>query len=536
MNERLIQNIFKLALAFFLYYSGILSLFLRFLCKKGLYVFNYHNFNTFVNDYRRFGSIFRSKYGKNFERQILFYEKYFYRIQDFDLKRNPSQNLSYLLTFDDGYKDNFDIAFPILKKHAVPSIFLITTGFIGSDSLLWHDRVRLFFETRGGGDIYQAMRLKKECKRTLGELKKATPEERTEYSKNLDLGGQKNSRLMMNWKEVRQAFNQGIMIGSHTHSHAILAGLNEDQQREEIVHSTEAIKKNLLFNPRFFSYPQGDKGSYEENSIKTLKQAGLEYAFTADNGINGKYTSPYLLKRIGINPSDPVPLVALKAAFAGLGEKDLSDSIKKNRATLTQYGPYNFMKRMIKKIIRVLGIHLETYYLLHRYLDEEIKSHNAKKEVEIIDLTPQDLEDSQLFNTYPELKKEIFRNRFSSHDYQPFGAKMNGRLVYVTWTATDYLRIEAIGFQKRLGRGEGALVDSFALPDARGLGLHTLMNGHRLNKLRERGVGKAYVAVLAENRPALKAQLKYGFKQGERITWFKWGRLERHLIREISFS
>jgi peptidoglycan/xylan/chitin deacetylase (PgdA/CDA1 family) len=536
MNERLIRNFIKLTAAVFLYYSGVLYLFLRFVSRNGLYVFNYHGFNTFVNDYWKSGSLFRSNYKRNFERQILFYNKHFQRSRDFSLKRNLLGERSYLLTFDDGYKDNFDIALPILKKYEVPAIFLVTTGCIGSDGLLWHDRVRLFYEMKERKGIYRAAKVKKQCKKALGELKKASPEKGTEYFKSLESAGQKHPRLMMTWEEVRQAHKQGIMIGPHTHSHPILAGLNEDQQREEIGRSVEAIKKNLGFSPRFFSYPEGGKQSYGDATIRALKQARIEVAFTIENGINSEDTPPYLLKRVGICPSDPVALVALKVAFACLKESKLRSAVKGTRAMLSEYGAYNFLKRMTKRTIRVLGVRLETYYLLHRSLNGEIKGHKAKSEVEVIDLTLKDLEESRLFYTYPPLKREIFRKRFSNRDYQPFGVKVNGRLVYVTWTQTDHVNIEAIGFRKKLNGGEAALVDSYALPEARGLGLHTFMNGHRLNKLREKGVGKAYVAVLAENRPALKTQLKYGFTQGERLTWFKWGRLERRSTKEISFS
>jgi len=536
MNEQFIKNCFKLAIAFLLFYSGILSILLRFLCKKGIYVLNYHNFNTFVNDYWRFGSLFCSKYGHSFERQILFYEKHFHKIQSFNLKENSLKKPAYLLTFDDGYKDNFDIALPVLRKYSVPTVFLITTAYIGTDNLVWHDRVRLFYEKKKRKNAFQAMRLKKLCKKKLNALKRATPEEQAKWLKDMETGGEKNCGLMMNWEQIKQAFQAGVMIGSHSHAHSALARLSYDQQFEEIARSSELIKRHLLFTPRFFSYPQGDNDSYEEKTVKALKQAGIEYAFTIENGINDEYSSPYYLKRIGICPSDPVPIIALKVVLAALGECSLRNFIKKGAILLKQYGSYNFARRTAKNIIKRFGIHLETYYLLHRYLDENIERLGIKEGVEIADLSYQDLEESQFFDLFPPMKKEIIRKRFFSPDYQPFGAKIHGRLVYITWIANNDLRIEAIRFHQKLAKGESVLVDSFAHPDARGLGLHTLMNGYRLNKLRQKAVKKVYAAVLAENRPALRTQLRYGFKNGEKITWLKWGRWERYFTREISFS
>lgn len=312
MNEHLIRNIFKIIISFLLYYSGISFFILKLFLKKGLYIFNYHCFNTFTNDYWKFGSIFSSNYEDNFERQIIFFNKYLKKIENFNLKDNTYKNPIYFLTFDDGYKDNFNVAFPILKKYSIPTIFFITTSVVGSDSLLWHDRVKQYYENKERKNIMSSISLKRKCKKRLNELKQMKNDE---FISNLNkiMKFQSNGlRMMMNWSELKQSYKQGIMIGSHTHTHPILAKLDFNQQKEEIESSLQMIEKKLEYIPIFFSYPGGSKESYDKDTINILRECGIKYSFTACHGINNKFTSPYHLKRIGINPSDPIPILAIK--------------------------------------------------------------------------------------------------------------------------------------------------------------------------------------------------------------------------------
>ena len=97
--------------------------------KKSLYfVFNYHSFSKYNNYYINVGSILETGYKENFDKQVRFFKKHFlfkYPKEFFSLKE-PLHAV--LLTFDDGYKDNYDIAFPILSKHKIKSIFFIVSS------------------------------------------------------------------------------------------------------------------------------------------------------------------------------------------------------------------------------------------------------------------------------------------------------------------------------------------------------------------------------------------------------------------------
>lgn len=148
MNHCIFKNLFKLMIASLLYYSGISIFFLKRKASKGLYVFNYHNFSTFLNSYWTFGSLFETSYQKNFNKQIKFYTKYFKRFPLHNPQGCNLKNRFFMLTFDDGYKDNHTIALPIMIKYRIPSIFFVTTSVIGSHEKLWFDRIRFGYEKK----------------------------------------------------------------------------------------------------------------------------------------------------------------------------------------------------------------------------------------------------------------------------------------------------------------------------------------------------------------------------------------------------
>jgi len=319
MNGHLFRNLLLHMLAFVLHYSGLGRGIWKLVRVPGLYIFNYHGFNTFLCDYRRFGSLFESGYQGRFDRQMRFFKRRLAPIKDFPPRKSELAAFTFCVTFDDGYRDNHSIALPILVKRRIPAVFLVTTGVIGTNDLLWYDRFRWDCEQGARLRPWNASRLKRRCRRELNERKSRGRED--PKASIFPKAGDAHPRLMMNWEEVAQASAAGISIGSHTHTHPVLARLDTEGQRREIADSLAVIKQRLGRNADLFAFPDGGRSSYGPETLDLLAEMGINHAFTTIDGVNRDLERPLELKRIGINPSDGIPLVALKLLRAALRER-----------------------------------------------------------------------------------------------------------------------------------------------------------------------------------------------------------------------
>lgn len=313
MNGHPFRNLAVHFLAVVIHYSGLGWILWRILRLNGLFVFNYHGFNSFTCDYRRFGSLFESGYRGRFEKQMRFFGRRMRRLEGFPPGSPGSfESPTFCVTFDDGYRDNHGIALPVLTEYRIPAVFFITTDVIGGDDLLWYDRVRWACEQNSRPRPWNSARLKRRCRQRLQDLKIRQSVVATNTSPGAPAGEKQHPRLMMNWEEVADAFSRGVEVGAHTCSHPILAKLERGDQEREIRDSLAAIKLRLGRNPVLFAFPDGGRESFSPETLELLNEFGISWAFTTIEGVNRNMKRPLMLKRIGINPSDIVPLAALK--------------------------------------------------------------------------------------------------------------------------------------------------------------------------------------------------------------------------------
>jgi hypothetical protein len=109
------------------------------------------------------------------------------------------------------------------------------------------------------------------------------------------------ARRFLNWDEAREMTNNGMEIGSHTHSHTVLSRLEPEQQREELAKSKAIILEQLGTEVKVLAYPVGHKSSFSSQTQKMAQEIGYRCAFSHYGGINiqGK-TSVYDVKRTKI--------------------------------------------------------------------------------------------------------------------------------------------------------------------------------------------------------------------------------------------
>jgi len=154
------------------------------------------------------------------------------------------------ITFDDGYKDNFLNAAPILQRHGLPATFFLTTGFVGSLEATFWDAA----------------------------------------------AGERHA--FMSWDEARNLSAMGFDIGSHTCTHADLAATPLEQAVQELTQSRKILSQRLQLDVRLFAYPFGGEQNMTPQVLKAVQEAGYSCCCGLAGGLNSPPDDVYHLKRI----------------------------------------------------------------------------------------------------------------------------------------------------------------------------------------------------------------------------------------------
>src|SRR5262249_49553927 len=167
-----------------------------------------------------------------------------------------------VVTFDDGYRDNYTNAFPILKALGIPATIFLATDAIGTGKVLWHDRVfdafrqtsRAVLDDYGDGATRYSLRSPAEKLEVQGRIRDWLRAH--EGPRRLELVDRLVARLevpdrrqapglMLDWDDVKRMHAGGVSFGSHTVTHPILTRIRPEQAREEITASKQRIQKHL---------------------------------------------------------------------------------------------------------------------------------------------------------------------------------------------------------------------------------------------------------------------------------------------------
>lgn len=196
-------------------------------------------------------------------------------------KEIPEKTIA--ITFDNGWKDNYEFAFPILRTLKIPATVFLATSFIDTMNLFWTDKViaaMLLLEKAGvkfpdlpGVDptllpqgvpttnnlAYSMTRIFS----VIEYLKKTTPEERSQCLAYLGLGleqigGLPTERVFLSWSEVQEMAKGGITFASNGHTHSRLKEMTRDQLQEDLRLSFWAIEQAGVKPTRAYSFPEGE--------------------------------------------------------------------------------------------------------------------------------------------------------------------------------------------------------------------------------------------------------------------------------------
>ena len=198
------------------------------------------------------------------------------------------------VTFDDGYHDVYEMAFPLLKAKGIPAAIFVVTDLIGTAQIPLFDRLHLaLLRAREGGPspparlarIIPALGLEvarlrhpsagaEDPLRLTRLLLEALAREDLERA----VGALEGERRPLSWDMLRDMRRSGITIGSHTRGHALLTLENEERVLEETVGSRRVLEERLGAPALHFAYPNG---WFDARTIATVRRAGYRSASTS---------------------------------------------------------------------------------------------------------------------------------------------------------------------------------------------------------------------------------------------------------------
>jgi len=218
-----------------------------------------------------------------------------------------------VITFDDGYRDNYTLAYPILKFYEIPAILFVATQMINTRQIPWWDviaylikRCSKSFITFDGRQFPMGDQ-KREAITFFQLLMKQEQYEHTKYLLS-DLSeacevAPPDSDLqdmeILTWDEIREMAQNHIAIGSHTHTHRVLSTINPSSQKEEMILSKLIIEENIGKPVLSISYPVGELCYITEETADIAASSGYAIGFTTNTGVNyWKSIQLYTIKRI----------------------------------------------------------------------------------------------------------------------------------------------------------------------------------------------------------------------------------------------
>jgi peptidoglycan/xylan/chitin deacetylase (PgdA/CDA1 family)/CelD/BcsL family acetyltransferase involved in cellulose biosynthesis len=244
------------------------------------------------------------------------------------LEGGDSNEMVVGVTFDDGYRDNYECAFPILKRYNIPATIFLTTGVLDSGELLWFEQLAEAVKKTGQEYIdleidiprrfwmrNQPERLESN-RRIFGLLRGFSDTDRRTWLADIlgrlgRPGDSERKGKMLTWDQVRLMNANGIDFGGHTVTHPFLSKLTPRQAEWEISECKRRIDEETQKPADFFAYPNGREEDFAASNKELLRNAGYRGAVTTIWGMNYRTTDRMEMRRGGPWENSP-EMFALK--------------------------------------------------------------------------------------------------------------------------------------------------------------------------------------------------------------------------------
>lgn len=227
-----------------------------------------------------------------------------------------------VVTFDDGFEDNYLNALPILEEVGIPATFFISTGNINTNHETWcNELVWIIFESTRikekfvtdstavqfeyeTDNVYKRTELYR-ILRTI--LMRVSNDDRNKIMQDLKIWGNvsnrevRTSHRMLSQEQIKQmACSKYVTIGAHTVNHPSLGMLEYDEQMYEILESKKELESIIGKRIELFSYPFGGQSNFSKDTIRILQEVGFTKAMTTMPAIVGAGFDSYQIPRMGV--------------------------------------------------------------------------------------------------------------------------------------------------------------------------------------------------------------------------------------------
>jgi peptidoglycan/xylan/chitin deacetylase (PgdA/CDA1 family) len=252
---------------------------------------------------------------------------------------------SVVLTFDDGFQDNFTHLYPLLKKHKIPATYYVNSSVISTKNSLWFQSIINYFFAIQETSVFVSF------SNTTYDLSTATkryesafhfmrylqanykPEEFHSIIESVagELRFPNEDDLHMTWEDLKELSKDPLItIGAHSYNHYPLGFCDDKLSTYEINQSINELENHLGYKIVHFSYPRGHQEDFNQHHIDCLKSKKIISAVSTIRGVNRKGEDLHRLRRVGL----PQNVSKAKADFlwhvGGLPE--LIKSLKSKRA------------------------------------------------------------------------------------------------------------------------------------------------------------------------------------------------------------
>jgi peptidoglycan/xylan/chitin deacetylase (PgdA/CDA1 family) len=317
IRPRKTKETVRVLVAACLYYSGLVKLAHWWTRHSGqrLIILNYHRAT-----------------GGDLRRQLLYLSRHYHIMHLEDAlekfytpqkvrKQRRDRRIPLVLTFDDGYRDNYTHGFALAQELQIPFTIFLIPGYIGSgEPFWWREGERLvrnapvdevtiegrayhLGQTEERRALVQIIYSRVFHARSVAEREAFLADIRKALGVPLSVGEEEGA-LPLTWTEVREMEESGLVsFGAHTMHHPILAYLADPAEvRQEVGECRRVLEQQLGLPVRTFAYPVGKLRHIGDEGLRAVKEAGYRWAVTTIEDINNPQADSSLLRRL---PGDP---------------------------------------------------------------------------------------------------------------------------------------------------------------------------------------------------------------------------------------